>query len=160
MIKNFLLNILLSLVWVALTGHLNYPNFFFGFFLGFGVLWVLARTGNSQQKQYFYKVPKLLLFVVFLLYDMIKANLEVTKEIITPKLNMKPAIIQYEHRLKSDFEITMLTNLIAITPGTMVLKISPDKKYLFIHSFYVKDKEKFKERLRNGLEKKLIEVIR
>lgn len=160
MIKHFLLNILLSLVWVALTGHLNYPNFFFGFFLGFGVLWVLARSGTAQDRQYFYKVPKVILFFIFLLYDMMKANIEVTKEIITPKLNMQPGIVAYEHNLKSDFEITMLTNLIAITPGTMVLKISPDKKFLFIHSFYIKDKEKFKERLKNGLEKKLIEVIR
>ena len=160
MIKNFLLNILLSLVWVALTGQLNYPNFFFGFFLGFWILWILARTGTLNDRHYFFKVPKLILFFFFFLYDMIRANLEVTREILTPKLNMTPGIIAYEHQLKSDFEITMLTNLIALTPGTMVLKISPDKRFLFIHSFYLKDKEKFVERLRNGLEKKLIEVIR
>lgn len=160
MIKNFLLNILLSLVWVALTGYLNYPNFFFGFFLGFAVLWVLARSGPSDNKQYFYKVPKLILFLILLVYDMFRANLEVTMDILAPRMNLKPGIVAFEHNLKSDFEITMLTNLIALTPGTMVLKISPDKKYLFIHSFYIKDKEKFKERLRNGLEKNLIEVIR
>ena len=38
MIKNFLLNILLSFVWVALTGHLNYTNFAFGLILGFFIL--------------------------------------------------------------------------------------------------------------------------
>lgn len=160
MIKNFLLNILLSLVWVALTGHLNYINFFFGFFLGFGILWVLTRTQHTVDKSYFLKVPKLLLFCIYFLYDMIRANIEVTKEIMRPRFELTPAIITYEHNLKSDFEITMLTNLIALTPGTMVLKISSDKKYLYIHSFNTKDKDKFAERLRNGLEKKLIEVLR
>ncbi len=160
MIKNFLLNLLLSLVWVALTGHLNYPNFLFGFFMGFGILWVLTRTGNLENKAYFYKVPKLLLFCLFFLYDMIRANLEVTKQILTPNFRLSPAIIIFRHNLKSDFEITMLSNLIALTPGTMVLKISPDKKYLYIHIFNMKDRDKFAERLRNGLEKKLIEVIR
>lgn len=158
--KNFLLNLLLSLVWVALTGHLNYLNFFFGFILGFGILWVLARTRDSAEKGYFYKVPKLLLFCLFFLYDILKANIEVTKEILTPRFQLRPAVVTFEHSLKSDFEITMLTNLIALTPGTMVLKISPDKKYLFIHCFNIKDKEQFIAHLRNGLEKKLIEVIR
>ncbi len=160
MIKNFLLNLLLSLVWVALTGHLNYINFLFGFFLGFWILWVLARTRDPNENGYFFKVPRLLLFSLFFLYDMIRANLEVTKEILTPKFELKPAVIAFEHNLKSDFEITMLSNLIALTPGTMVLKISEDKKYLYIHTFNMKNKAKFVEHLRNGLEKKLIEVIR
>lgn len=160
MIKNFLLNLLLSLVWVALTGHLNYPNFLFGFFIGFAILWVLAKADTLNNKDYFSRVPKLLLFTLFFFYDMLRANVEVTIEIMSPKFKMKPGIIAYEHRLKSDFEITMLTNLIALTPGTMVLKISPDKKYLFIHSFNLQDKQRFVERMRNGLEKKLIEVIR
>src|SRR5690606_11572684 len=106
MIKNFLLNLLLSLVWAALTGLLNYPNFIFGFILGFGILWVLAQTRNSSEKGYFYKVPKLLLFSLFFLYEMLKANIEVTKEILTPRFQLRPAVVTFEHRLKSDFEIT------------------------------------------------------
>jgi len=160
MIKNFLLNLLLSLVWVALTGHLNYTNFMFGFIMGFFILWLLARASKAEERNYFYRVPKIILFIFSFFYDMIQANIEVTREIMTPELNMTPGIIAYDHSLKTDFEITMLTNLIALTPGTMVLKISDDKKILYIHGLYVKDKEKFIERLRNGLEKKLIEIIR
>ena len=160
MIKNFLLNLLLSLVWVALTGHLNYTNFLFGFIMGFFILWLLARVSKAEERNYFYRVPKIILFIFSFFYDMIRANIEVTREIMTPELNMTPGIIAYEHKLKTDFEITMMTNLIALTPGTMVLKISDDKKILYIHGLYVRDKEKFIERMRNGLEKKLIEIIR
>lgn len=160
MIKNFLLNLLLSLVWVALTGHLNYTNFMFGFIMGFFILWLLARVSKAEERNYFYRVPKIILFIFSFFYDMIRANIEVTREIMTPELNMTPGIIAYEHKLKTDFEITMMTNLIALTPGTMVLKISDDKKILYIHGLYVRDKEKFIERMRNGLEKKLIEIIR
>ncbi len=160
MIKNFLLNLLLSLVWVALTGHLNYTNFVFGFVMGFFILWLLARASNAEEKSYFYRVPKIIWFIFYFFYDMVRANIEVTKEIMTPNLNMTPGIIAYRHSLKSDFEITLLTNLIALTPGTMVLKISEDKKTIYIHGLYLEDKEKFIERLKNGLEKKLIEIIR
>lgn len=160
MIKHLLLNILLSLVWVALTGHLNYVNFVFGFVMGFFILWILARSGAISDKQYFFRVPKILLFILFFFYDMIRANIDVAKEILMPKHKMSPGIVAFEHRLKTDFEITMLANVIALTPGTMVLKISDDRKYIYIHSLYLKDKEKFIERLRNGLESKLIEIIR
>lgn len=160
MIKNFLLNLLLSLVWVALTGHLNYTNFMFGFVMGFFILWLLARASKAEEKSYFYRVPKIIWFIFYFFYDMLRANVEVTREIMTPNLNMTPGIIAYRHNLKSDFEITLLTNLIALTPGTMVLKISEDKKIIYIHGLYLEDKEKFIERLKNGLEKKLIEIIR
>jgi multicomponent Na+:H+ antiporter subunit E len=160
MIKNFLLNLLLSLVWVALTGHLNYTNFMFGFIMGFFILWLLSRAGKPEEKNYFYRVPKIIMFILYFLQDMFRANFEVTKEIMTPNLDMSPGVIEYEHNLKTDFEITMLTNIIALSPGTMVLKISDDKKFLYIHGLYVKDKEKFVERLKNGLEKKLIEILR
>ncbi len=160
MIKHLLLNILLSLVWVALTGHLNYVNFIFGFVMGFFILWILARSGTMQDKGYFFRVPKIIMFIFFFLYEMFKANIYVAKEIITPRYKMSPGILAFEHRLKSDFEITMLVNVIALTPGTMVLKISDDRKFIYIHSLDLKDKEKFIQKLRNGLESKLIEIIR
>lgn len=160
MIKNFLLNLLLSLVWVALTGHLNYSNFLFGFVMGFFILWMLTRASGEKEKDYFYRVPKIIFFFLHFFVDMIRANIEVAKEIITPELNMSPGIIAYKHSLKTDFEITMLTNLIALTPGTMVLKISEDKKILYIHGLYLKDREKFVHKIKNDLEKKLIEIVR
>ncbi|HTO34803.1 MAG TPA: Na+/H+ antiporter subunit E, partial [Flavobacterium sp.] len=73
---------------------------------------------------------------------------------------MTPGIIQYKHSLKSDFEITMFTYMVALTPGTMVMKISDDKKILYIHAMYLSQKEKFIEKMRNGLERKLIEILR
>lgn len=160
MTKNLLLNLLLSIVWVALTGHLNYINFIFGFVVGFFILWLLTRFNDTKDKEYFTRVPKILLYSIFFFYDLLRANLDVTREILRPRFKMAPGIIAYEHRLKSDFEITMLVNVIALTPGTMVLKISDDKKYVFIHNLYLKDKEKYKEKLRNGMERKLIEIIR
>lgn len=160
MIKQFLLNLLLSLVWVALTGHLNYTNFVFGFVLGFFILWILARNINQSEKDYFYRVPKIIMFMFYFLYDMFRANIEVTREIITPKLHMKPGIVAYPLDVETDFEITMFSNMIALTPGTMVVSISEDRKTAYIHSLYLQDKAKFIDRMKNGLERKLLEILR
>ena len=94
------------------------------------------------------------------MYDMLKANFEVTLDVITPNYNMNPGIIKYEMDAQTDFEITMLANMIALTPGTVVIDISKDKKYMFIHAMYLKDIERFKRSLKERTEKKLLEIIR
>lgn len=159
MLQNFLLNILLTFIWVALTGQLNYTNFVFGFIVGFFLLWFLNRKRTSNQ-DYFMRVPKILAFIMYFLYDMLKANIEVAIDVVTPNYNMKPGIIKFEMDAKTDFEITMLANMVAMTPGTLVIDISKDKKYMYIHVMYLKDIARFKRNLKQRTEKKLLEIIR
>ena len=159
MLQNFLLNILLTFIWVALTGQLNYTNFVFGFIVGFFLLWFLNRKRTSNQ-DYFMRVPKILAFIMYFLYDMLKANIEVAIDVVTPNYNMKPGIIKFEMDAKTDFEITMLANMVAMTPGTLVIDMSKDKKYMYIHVMYLKDIARFKRNLKQRTEKKLLEIIR
>ncbi len=158
MLQHFLLNILLMFVWVALTGHLNYTNFTFGFVLGFFILWVRERTGSNMA--YFYRVPKIILFILTFLKDMLKANIQVAFDLITPKLFSKPGIVAYPLDAKTDFEITMLSNIIALTPGTMVVDLSDDRKIIYIHVMYLNNKEKFIADFKKNTEKKLLEILR
>jgi len=158
MTKHLLLNLLLSFLWVALTGHLNYINFVFGYAVGFFILWLKERTGDD--KGYFLRVPKIIAFFFHFIYDMVRANLEVAFDVITPNLFTRPGIIAYPLSATNDFEITMLCNIIALTPGTMVIDVSDDKKVIYIHVMYLKDKEKFITKMKEGTEKKLLEIIR
>lgn len=161
MLKYFLLNILLTFVWVALTGQLNYANFFFGGVAGFFILWMLTKTSsNKADKEYFYRVPKIIVFIFYFFVDMLQANLQVAVDVITPNYHTTPGIIKYEIDAKTDFEITMLANIIALTPGTMVIDIADDKSHIFIHTMYLKDKDKFIQRMKERTEKKLLAILR
>ncbi|WP_010251420.1 Na+/H+ antiporter subunit E [Myroides injenensis] len=160
MLKYFLLNLLLALVWVALTGQLNYSNFIFGSVLGFFILWILVRRSKPHEKEYFYRVPKILTFILYFLYDMLQANLQVAIDVVTPNYHTTPGIIKYYIDAKTDFEITMLTNIIALTPGTMVIDIADDKSYIYIHTMYLRDKDVFIKRMKDRTEKKLLEILR
>lgn len=159
MIKHLLLNLLLSFVWVALTGHLDYVNFVFGFVLGFVALWIIERN-NDKDKGYFLRVPKIIGFILHFIMDMLKANFQVAFDLLTPRLFSKPGIIAYPLDAKTDFEITMLCNMIALTPGTMVIDLSDDRSTIYIHVMYLNDKEKFIEQLKTRTEKKLLEILR
>lgn len=156
--SKFLSNILLTLVWVALTGSFALPNFLFGFILSFLILWVISR-GNGESK-YFKVLPKVISFVFFFLYELFKANLQVAYDVVTPKFYMKPGIVKVPLDAKTDMEITLLANLISLTPGTLSLDVSSDKKVLYVHAMYVSDKEKFIKDIKQGFEKRLLEILR
>lgn len=158
MIKHFLMNLLLSFIWVALTGSMYYSNFLFGFMIGFFILWIMNRHETDQR--YFNRVPKTIGFVLYFLQEMIMANIQVAYDVITPKYFFKPGIVNYPMEAKSDIEINLLSTIIAMTPGTLILDISEDKKSLFIHVMYLKDKDTFISRIKNGSERRLLEILR
>lgn len=156
--KQLLLNLLLTFVWVALTGSFIFINFFYGFVLGYFILWTLNR--NSDEGGYFKRLPKVINFLFFFIYELLLANLEVAYDLITPSFYMKPGIVKFELTARTDLEITLLSNLISLTPGTMILDVSDDKKVLYIHVMYVKDRDKFVRRIREGFERRLLNILR
>lgn len=158
MIKQFLMNLLLSGIWVALTGSLYYSNFVFGYMLGFFILWIMNR--NESDKRYFYRVPKIIGFAFYFLYQLLKANIQVAFDVVTPRYFFKPGVVRYPMNAETDFEINLLAMMISLTPGTLILDVSDDKKTIYIHVMYLTDPETFVRETQTGLERRLLEILR
>lgn len=156
--NKFLSNIFLTFVWVALTGDFSFENYVFGFFLSFHILWLI--TAGRNKSKYFIIVPKLILLLVFFLYELVKANLEVAYEVITPRLNMTPGIIMVPLDVQSNMGITLLANMISLTPGTLSIDVSNDRKVLFVHAMYIKDRDQFIHSIKNGFERRILEITK
>ena len=152
------MNLLLTVIWMALTGRFELLNFLFGFVLSFFILWLISR--KSDDKKYFERLPKMISFIFYFLKELIVANMQVAYDVITPTFYMKPGIVRYPLDAKTDLEITLLANLITLTPGTLSLDVSHDKKVLYLHAMYIKDKEEFILSIKNGLEKRLLSLLR
>lgn len=86
------------------------------------------------------------------------SNLAVLKVIFQPKLNIQPGIFALETKLKEDWEITLLANLITLTPGTLVVDVSEDNKTLYIHAMDIGDVDEAVESIRQSFEKAIMEV--
>jgi multicomponent Na+:H+ antiporter subunit E len=157
-VKRLLMNLLLTLIWMALTGKFSATNFFFGLVLSFFIMWIISRDDEDQR--YFKKIPGIVNLILFFIYELIKANIQVAYDVITPKFHMKPGIVAIPLTVSSDLEITLLANLITLTPGTCSLDVSDDKKILYVHSMFINDKESFIQGVKNGFEKKILEVMR
>jgi multicomponent Na+:H+ antiporter subunit E len=154
----FLFNILLALAWIALTGQFTLANFIFGFGLSYLLLWLVRRAGNASS--YFAKVYQVISFALFFFRELIAANVRVAYDIVTPTHYMRPGVVAIPLDIKTDAEITLLANLITLTPGTLSLDVSPDRGTLYVHAMHLKDVESFREEIKTGYERRVMEVLR
>ena len=99
----FIANMILALVWCAVTGSFTALNFLFGFVLG---------------------------------------------------------IFAFPLTVDRDFEITLLANLITLTPGTLSVDVSEDRRFLYVHALDCSDPAGTKRDIANGFEKKIMEAFR
>lgn len=146
MSKSLMINLLLALVWTFISGELTIFNFALGFALGYLILLIaqplLPVTHYAQRLWYV-----LDLLVVFLL-DLALSSFKVAWDIITPDDDLEPGVIAVPLDVKTELEITVLANLISLTPGTLTLDHSSDRKYLFVHMMHIDNRDVDAERLR------------
>ena len=74
--------------------------------------------------------------------------------------NVRPGIIRVPLDAKTNLEITLLANFINLTPGTIIVDMSDDRKVFYIHTIRVKNREQFIHEIKNGFEKRLLEILR
>ncbi|MFU8806572.1 MAG: Na+/H+ antiporter subunit E [Bradymonadaceae bacterium] len=136
----FAWNILLALIWVLLAGDFSGTTFLLGMIFGYIVL-ALMQSQIPILGDYGQRVPRVIAFVFFFLWQVIKSNVRVAWEVMTPGLQIKPGVIGVPLTANSDMEITILANLITLTPGTLSLDVSDDRRVLYIHAMYLDDEE-------------------
>jgi multicomponent Na+:H+ antiporter subunit E len=151
-------NLLLALAWVAATGVFSFNNLIVGFILGFVALYVSRRVVGSPG--YFDKVGKVIGLLVFFVWELILANLRVAHDVLTPRHYMRPGVIAVPLEVMSDNEITMLSNLLTLTPGTLSLDVSADRKVLYVHAMYIDDVDEVRRKIKEGFERRILEVLR
>jgi multicomponent Na+:H+ antiporter subunit E len=157
-VSAFLWNLLLALAWVAMTGVFTPLNLALGFGLGFLVLFFYQRVLGPAN--YFRKVPQALGFGAYFLRELVLANLRVAFDVVTPGFHMRPGIIAVPLDAETDLEITLVANLITVTPGSFSLDVSDDRKVLYVHAMYVEDPEAYVRGIKDGFERRVLELLR
>ncbi len=96
--------------------------------------------------------------ILFFLKEVVLANLQVAQLIFKSPKNIKPAIIKVPLDIQSDRGIFLLSSMITLTPGTLSLEVSRDRKYLFVHVTHTDNPSQTVEDIKRGFEKKLLGV--
>jgi len=134
-----LLNIALTLLWMMLNRDTSFLNGVLGFVLGAVVVELGYRA--LGRASYAGRVWGLFRFVCYFLYILVKANLDVAWEIITPGMSMTPRMIRYDVTGLSEVQVTTLANAITLTPGTLSADVKEAGDTLYIHAMYAEQKK-------------------
>lgn len=151
-------NLIFALAWAFLFGEFSLLTLGSGVLLGYGVLWLLQPlTGGSSG--YFLRVWYWIKLIVMFHYELVVSSLAVLWDIVTPSHRARPAIIEMPLDVKSDAGILLVTNLISLTPGTLSIDVSEDRKTLTLHAMFADDPEAVCHQLKSGMEKWVIDAV-
>jgi multicomponent Na+:H+ antiporter subunit E len=150
--------VLLALVWVALTGDVSAWSILFGALLGglaVAVAWPLGPY------PIFAKVRplKLASLLLFLAWQIAVANLKVAAAVLGPRRLLRPALVAVPLDVASDGQIALLANLISLTPGTLSLDVSPDRRTLYVHAMSASSADDLRREIKEGFERRVREAL-
>ena len=154
----FLFNLLLAIGWVAVTGSVSLLNLIFGFLLAALALFIIREPFGG--KTYPRRVGPVLSLAALFLKELSLSAWKVTVTVLSPDMKLKPGIFAFPLTVTSDFEITLLANLITLTPGTLSGDVSTDRRTLYVHALDCSDPEATRRNIANGFERKIMEAFR
>lgn len=147
MVATLIRILLLTLTWVALQGSISLGNVLLGVVFGWAILRISRPLFDAEDPTESRRLregvrPLLRLWRVFVLIvvflrELVISALQVARYTVQPTLDIRPAIIEYPLDVETGREITMLANLISLTPGTLSLDVSPDCDWLYVHAISV-----------------------
>ena len=77
-------------------------------------------------------------FFVFYLIKLVQSNIIIAYDILTPKMRTNPCLIKVPLIINSNIGLLMFSNLLSMTPGTLSIDITDDKKFIWVHVLYKK----------------------
>lgn len=155
-----LLTIVLAVGWAAATGSFALPNLLLGAVVGAAGLFVVRRYVSRPQA--LPRVWRIVSLALLFIEELVLSALRVARLVIRPDLNahIRPAIIAFPLTVTSDAEITLLANLITLTPGTLSVDVSEDRRFLYIHVIHLTDRDTFIKQIATGFESKVMGAFR
>ncbi|MCF3935594.1 Na+/H+ antiporter subunit E [Acuticoccus sp. M5D2P5] len=152
-----LVNILLAIAWAAVSGSFSVVQLLFGFVLGGAALWLIReQIGGVRHFRGAWNALKL--GVIFII-ELIKSSIHVAILVLSPWRQLQPAIIAYPLTVESDAEITLLANLITLTPGTLSIDVSDDRRTLYVHAIDAPNPTEVIEDIKTGFEELILRVF-
>jgi multicomponent Na+:H+ antiporter subunit E len=147
-------SILLALAWAALQGEITLVNLVVGYTVGYVILALLAKGGvmPSTLAARTFRAAEL---AAFFAWELVLANVRVALDVLRPRLGIRPAVIAIPLDITSDGEILLLSMLINITPGSVTIDLSEDRRTLYVHVMHMKSAEESRREIKEGFERRV-----
>ena len=128
--------IVFFLFWVILNGKITAEITVFGVVISAALYLFICKFMDYRPKQdliLFRKIPTVVEYLLVLIREIVKANLEMIRFLFHPEILAEPALVSFRTDLKSPTTRVLLANSITMTPGTITVRME-DGEYL-VHCY-------------------------
>ncbi len=160
MAGQFLLNLFIAFLWVLLKDEafLRLETIVTGFIVGSFIIFLMRRFFGGEF--YLRRVVAMIKLMFVFISETIHSSVVVIKHILSPKITIEPGIFSYTTTLSSDWEVTTLSLLLTLTPGSVVMEIDEAGNTMYIHAMDIKRYKGDLEKSLKRFEKVIMEVTR
>jgi multicomponent Na+:H+ antiporter subunit E len=150
-----LANLLLALAWVGLNGRFALDTLIVGAVIGRIVLLILAK-GEVLPRAEVGRLERALSLLAYLLWQIVLANLRLARDVVSVHHRMTPGVIQLPLSVTTDGEILLLAAMINITPGSVALDVSEDRRTMYVHIMHIRTVEEARRDIKDGFERRIL----
>lgn len=147
-------SILMALAWSAFLGEMSLGHLLVGFGLGYTVLALLAK-GGVLPSTFHTRVGRAASLLGFFIWELVVANVRVAADVVRPHTAIQPAVVAIPLDVTSDAEILLLSALINITPGSVTIDLSEDRRTLYVHVMHITSPEATRREIKDGFERRI-----
>ncbi len=121
---SILLFLVLLASWLVLSGHYAPLLICLGLFACFLVVWLCRRMDIIDKESVFFHVlPGLFVYAPWLVWEIVKSNMDVARRILHPSLPISPTVVVVPSPQKSELKRVIYANSITLTPGTLSMRV-------------------------------------
>ena len=146
-------SILLALVWAALEGEISLGNLVVGYVVGYAILALLAR-GGVMPSTLASRTARALELAAFFARELVVANFRVAADVVRGT-RIEPAVVAIPLDITTDGEILLLSMLINITPGSVTIDLSDDRRSLYVHVMHMTSPDATRREIKDGFERRV-----
>jgi multicomponent Na+:H+ antiporter subunit E len=147
-------SILLALAWAALQGDVSLANLVVGYGVGYVILALLAK-GGVMPSTLATRTAHAVALSGFFIWELMLANVKVAIDVLRPRTTIRPAVVAIPLDVTSDAEILLLSMLINITPGSVTIDLSADRRTLYVHVMHMASVEASRREIKDGFERRV-----
>lgn len=127
----------LFIVWLLLNNSAGPGHLVLAAILAIVVPWFTVKLHPDRPSL---KRPMAIMRLgLVVLYDIVVANFEVARRILGPESAIRPRFVWVPLAIRDQHGIVSLAGIITMTPGTLSVDITDDRRALLVHAFNVED---------------------
>lgn len=130
-------------LWCALWGEFTVAKVVSGTVVAVGLVLLvrLPATAGARVGPGRIRPLRALWFLLYFLVQVVRSNVVLARDIVTPGDATEPGIIGVPLHHCSDALVTLVANAFTLTPGSLTIEVSRHPTVIYVHVLYLHDPE-------------------